>query len=54
MLTSFMKRRDLLARLALAGVDMEAQPTYPAESLYIPKAHLVDDLTASFYQRFQK
>jgi transcriptional regulator len=36
-----MKRRDLLAGLALAGVELEAQNT--PESLYIPKPHLVED-----------
>ena len=37
-----MKRRDLLAGLALAGAKAKAQSP-PAESLYIPKAHLVED-----------
>jgi transcriptional regulator len=40
-----MKRRDLLAGLALAGFDAEAQSNGApaAESLYIPKPQLVDD-----------
>jgi transcriptional regulator len=41
-----MKRRDLLAGLALASVEAKAQnPTAgpAAESLYIPKPHLVED-----------
>ena len=41
-----MKRRDLLAGLTLAGIDLEAQssPEVNAEgSLYIPKPHLVED-----------
>jgi len=37
-----MKRRDLLAALALAGMKAKAQAP-PAESLYIPKPQLVDD-----------
>jgi len=36
-----MKRRDLLAGLALAGIELEAQN--PVDSLYIPKPHLVED-----------
>lgn len=36
-----MKRRELLAGFALAGVELEAQS--PMESLYIPKPHLVED-----------
>ena len=36
-----MKRRDLLAGFAAAGVQLEAQ--HSAESLYIPKPHLVED-----------
>src|SRR5947199_1986674 len=36
-----MKRRDLLAGVAAAGVQLEAQ--HSAESLYIPKPHLVED-----------
>jgi transcriptional regulator len=36
-----MKRRDLLAGLALAGVQLEAQEG--PESLYIPKPQLVED-----------
>jgi transcriptional regulator len=41
-----MKRRDLLAGLALASVEASAQTRTnesPAESLYIPKPHLVED-----------
>jgi transcriptional regulator len=41
-----MKRRDLLAGLALAGVELEAQTTpgvIVESSLYIPKPHLVED-----------
>ena len=41
-----MKRRDLLTGLALAGVEAKAQtqpPVPAAESLYIPKPHLVED-----------
>lgn len=38
-----MKRRDLLAGLAVAGLDLEAQPAHSPESLYIPKPQLVDD-----------
>ena len=37
-----MKRRDLVAALALAGMNLEAQEHSP-ESLYIPKPHLVKD-----------
>ena len=37
-----MKRRDLVAGLALYGVDGPAEPRAP-ESLYIPKPHLVED-----------
>ena len=37
-----MKRRDLLAGLALAGMKLEAQQ-HNLESLYIPQAHLVKD-----------
>lgn len=37
-----MKRRDLVAALALAGMKLEAQQPDP-ESLYIPKPHLVKD-----------
>jgi hypothetical protein len=37
-----MKRRDLIAGLALAGMGSAAEQQEP-ESLYIPKAHLVDD-----------
>jgi transcriptional regulator len=41
-----MKRRDLLASLALAGIPMEAQEHHgPEMSLYIPKPHLVQDRT---------
>ena len=36
-----MKRRDLLAGFALAGIELEAQNNL--ESLYIPKPHLVED-----------
>lgn len=36
-----MKRRDLLAGLAMAGFELEAQDM--PDSLYIPKPHLVDD-----------
>ena len=36
-----MKRRELLAGLAMSGIELEAQHT--AESLYIPKPHLVED-----------
>jgi transcriptional regulator len=36
-----MKRRDLLAGLAFAGVEAQAQS--PAESLYIPTPQLVED-----------
>lgn len=36
-----MKRRDLLAGLAMAGIELEAQNN--PESLYIPKPHLVED-----------
>jgi transcriptional regulator len=36
-----MKRRELLAGLAMAGIELEAQ--HNPESLYIPKAHLVED-----------
>jgi transcriptional regulator len=41
-----MKRRDLLAGLALASVEAKSQTRpneSPAESLYIPKPHLVED-----------
>ena len=41
-----MKRRDLLAGLALASVEASSQTRTnesPAESLYIPKPHLVED-----------
>jgi transcriptional regulator len=39
-----MNRRDLLATLALATADADAQSTPPSgESLYIPKPQLVDD-----------
>jgi transcriptional regulator len=38
-----MKRRDLLAGFALAGLDLQAQPPAVTESLYIPKPQLVDD-----------
>ena len=41
-----MKRRDLVAGLAAAGIEMEGQmeaQQHAPESLYIPKAHLVDD-----------
>lgn len=37
-----MKRRDLIAGLAVAGIAPAAEQQEP-ESLYIPKAHLVDD-----------
>lgn len=37
-----MKRRDLIAGFALAGMAPAAEQQEP-ESLYIPKAHLVDD-----------
>ena len=37
-----MKRRDLLAGLALTSLKGQSQPPRP-QSLYIPKAHLVDD-----------
>src|SRR3989442_7397002 len=37
-----MKRRDLMAGVALAGMKLEAQSTSP-ESVYIPQAHLVKD-----------
>lgn len=37
-----MKRRDWIAGLALAGIGSAAEQQEP-ESLYIPKAHLVDD-----------
>src|SRR3954453_19493192 len=37
-----MKRRDLIAGFALAGMAPAADQQEP-ESLYIPKAHLVDD-----------
>ena len=37
-----MRRRDLLAGMTLAAGAAEAQEP-PAPSLYIPKAHLVDD-----------
>lgn len=37
-----MKRRDVLAGLALAATALDAQQP-AAESLYIPKAHLVED-----------
>ncbi|MBK5294873.1 MAG: FMN-binding negative transcriptional regulator [Acidobacteriia bacterium] len=37
-----MKRRDLLAGLAMGGMQLEAQPR-TRESLYIPKPHLVED-----------
>ena len=37
-----MKRRDLIAGLALAGMAPAAEQQ-ESESLYIPKAHLVDD-----------
>jgi transcriptional regulator len=36
-----MKRRELLAALTIAGLDLEAQPT--PDSLYIPKPQLVED-----------
>ncbi|MGA2596059.1 MAG: FMN-binding negative transcriptional regulator [Bryobacteraceae bacterium] len=39
-----MKRRDLLASLALAGIPLEAQQQHaPESSLYIPKPQLVED-----------
>jgi transcriptional regulator len=41
-----MKRRDLLAGFALAGIELEAQTTagvVAESSLYIPKPHLVED-----------
>src|SRR5579872_5020372 len=40
-----MKRRDLLAGLALAGLETKGQtrPAPESESLYIPKPQLVDD-----------
>ena len=38
-----MKRRDLLASLALAGLPLEAQQPAPESSLYIPKPQLVED-----------
>src|ERR1700722_11087824 len=38
-----MNRRDLLAGLALAGLEVNAQKPEAAESLYIPKPQLVDD-----------
>ena len=38
---SIMNRRQLLAGLSMAGVPLEAQ--HNPESLYIPKAHLVED-----------
>lgn len=37
-----MKRRDLVAGLALAGIGGAAEQQVP-ESLYIPRAHLVED-----------
>ena len=37
-----MKRRDLMAALALAGMKLDAQD-HNSESLYIPKPHLVKD-----------
>ena len=37
-----MRRRDLLASLALAASAAEAQEPSP-ESIYIPKAHVVED-----------
>jgi transcriptional regulator len=37
-----MKRRDLLAGLAIGGMQLEAQPQ-TRESLYIPKPQLVED-----------
>src|SRR5215471_19351093 len=37
-----MKRRDLMAGLAMAGLSPAAEQ-HETESLYIPKAHLVDD-----------
>src|SRR5262249_45327004 len=41
---SKMKRRDLIAGLALAAGIVEGQEQQPgAETLYIPKAHLVED-----------
>src|SRR5882724_5391087 len=40
--TTEMKRRDLIAGLALAGMGPAAEQQEP-ESLYIPKAQLVDD-----------
>src|ERR1017187_8882733 len=43
---SAMNRREMLATLALAGVDVHAQTHAEgnaAESLYIPKPQLVDD-----------
>jgi transcriptional regulator len=41
-----MNRRDLFTGLLFAGLEAEAQPPAPhstAESLYIPKPHLVED-----------
>src|SRR5207245_3941401 len=41
-----MNRRDLFTGLFLAGLEADAQSTTPhpaAESLYIPKPHLVED-----------
>jgi transcriptional regulator len=38
-----MKRRDLLAALALTSIEAEAQGPPPGESLYIPKPQLVKD-----------
>lgn len=40
-----MKRRDLLAALALGAGSAEAQEPGKPSSLYIPKAHLVEDRT---------
>lgn len=46
-----MKRRDLLPALALLGLDLPAdEPTHLPESVYIPKAHLVED--KQYLQRF--
>jgi transcriptional regulator len=52
-----MKRRDLLAGLALAGVDAGAQSgaaEVPGESLYIPKPQVVEDrrLLHDFMEEF--
>ena len=38
-----MNRRELLSSFAVAALNAEAQESGPPPSLYIPKAHLVDD-----------